>query len=86
MPGTIIFLANATDPTDSMTTFGKGHITDFDVEDEEWVKILLLEGKAALLSTEDVAGVARERAHQNEMLESHMWPGLSRSTTGLPPP
>ena len=82
MPGTIIFLANTADPTDSMTVFGKGHITDFDVEDDEWVKILVLEGKAALLNTVDVAAVATSQAQQAEQLESHMWPGLKRSTTG----
>ena len=82
MPGTIIFLASTADPTDSLTVFGKGHITDFDVEDDEWVKILLLEGKAALLSTEDVAANAIDLEHRSEMLESHMWPGLKRSTTG----
>lgn len=82
MPGTIIFLANARDPTDPMTTFGKGHVTDFDAEDDAWVKVLLSEGKAALLSTEDIAANASELAHQDEMLEQHMWPGLKRSTTG----
>ena len=82
MPGTIIFLASTADPTDSLTVFGKGHITDFDVEDDEWVKVLLLEGKAALLSTVDVAAMAEERSRQGEQIETHMWPGLKRSTTG----
>ena len=82
MPGTIIFLASTADPTDSLTVFGKGHITDFDAEDDAWVRILLLEGKAALLSTEDVARNTQGLAHQAEMLESHMWPGVRRATTG----
>ena len=82
MPGTIIFLASTADPTDSLTVFGKGHITDFDTEDDAWVQILLLEGKAALLSTEDVAASNLGLAHQAEMLESHMWPGVRRATTG----
>jgi hypothetical protein len=83
MPGTIIFLATTADPTDSLTVFGKGHITDFDVEDEAWVKVLLLEGKAALLSTEDVAKVAQEREQHGSMLEPpHVWPGLRGSSTG----
>lgn len=82
MPGTIIFLATTTDPTDHLTTFGKGHVTDFDAEDDAWVQILLLEGKAALLSTTDVAATATERQQQADQLETHMWPGLKRSTTG----
>jgi hypothetical protein len=83
MPGTIVFLANATDPTDPLTTFGKGHVTDFDAEDEAWVKILLSEGKAALLSTDDVAATAAERQRFAEYLEPpHVWPGLKKSTTG----
>lgn len=82
MPGTIIFLANVTDPTDTMTTFGKGHVTDFDAEDDAWVKVLLLEGKAALLNTIDVAATAAERQQQAEQLEQHMWPGLRKSTSG----
>lgn len=82
MPGTLIFLADARDPSDPLTVFGKGHVTDFDVEDEAWVKILVSEGKAAILSTEDVAADAAERAFQQEMLDSHMWPGQKVATTG----
>lgn len=83
MPGTLIFLTNVRDPTDPATTFGQGHVTDFDVEDDAWVKVLWSEGKVAILSTTDVPLLGQEQARQEEQLEPpHVWPGLIRSTTG----
>lgn len=82
MPGTLIFLANARDPRNPDTTYGKGHVTDFDAEDDDWVRILSLEGKVAVLSTEDVPLLGVEQARHEEMLESHVWPGLKRASTG----
>ena len=45
------FLAASTDPRPDhpTTTYGPGHETDYVVEDYDYIKILLLEGKAELL-------------------------------------
>ena len=83
MPGTVIFLTSVRDPTNPSTTFGKGHVTDFDAEDDAWVKLLWSEGKVAILSTQDVPLLGQEEAHHQAMLEPpHVWPGLTKSTTG----
>ena len=45
------FLATATDPRPDhpATTYGPGHETDYVAEDYEFIKSLLLDGKAELL-------------------------------------
>ena len=47
----IRFLAPSTDPRPDhpATTYGPGHETDYVVEDYEYIKSLLLDGKAELL-------------------------------------
>jgi hypothetical protein len=45
------FLAPSADPRPEKagTVYGAGHETDYDVDDYQYIKILLLEGKAELL-------------------------------------
>ena len=47
----IRFLASSTDPRPDhpATTYGPGHETDYVAEDYDYIKSLLLEGKAELL-------------------------------------
>lgn len=53
MAGTLQFLAASQDPLEPTTVYGAGHLTTFADEDDPYVKSLLLEGKASLLSVED---------------------------------
>lgn len=83
MPGTIIFLANVRDPTDPTVTFGAGHMTDYDVEDDAWVALLWSEGKVAILNQTDVQEAQDLVAQQLEQLEPpYVWPGMRVSGTG----
>jgi hypothetical protein len=49
MPGILRFLAPAQDPTNPDVTYGAGHKTDFQDENEPWIIQLRLEGKAEIL-------------------------------------
>lgn len=78
MPGTLQFLANSQDPADPLTVYGAGHVTTFDSEDDPYVKALLLEGKASLLSIEDAAAVKAAAADQAKAFKDANpdWKGL----------
>ena len=49
--GTLRFLAVSVDPRPGKegTVYGTGHVTTYDASDHEYIKSLLLEGKAELL-------------------------------------
>jgi len=49
MPGILRFLAPCVDETNPKVTYGAGHETDFQDENEPWVQMLRREGKAEIL-------------------------------------
>jgi hypothetical protein len=66
MPGILRFLAPATDPTNPKVTYGAGHETDFQDENEPWVIELRREGKAEILEYTPPAATRASREEESK--------------------